>query len=225
MAIEPLVIAYAGSLAFYEPAKQQNKSLLRRFFGTYQVNNLDISTRSAYYLFTGLQLLLKQYPEYTNRISIQFWGAIDKRTAIQAERMGLGNCVHIEGYKSKLDTVTALTRASVLFLPLESEKGGQRPLFIPGKLYEYLSLRKPVLALAGSSDCTDILTKSGLGCIINPFDTKAIAESIKELADSSPDQLLARFSPKEDYIQQYSFDMITRRLVAIFDDQVSNQPL
>ncbi len=216
MATEKLVIAYAGSLAFYDPAQSGSKGLMSRVFGTYQVYNLDISTRSAYYLFAGLQQLLKKHPEYEQKIQLHFWGAIHKNTSVQAKQMGLQSCVHIEGYKAKADSLNTLERADVLFLPLESEKGGQRPLFIPGKLYEYLATGKPVLAVAGASDCTDILRNAGTGIIVNPFDTEELAEALKQLCDNK-DRLAEMYRADEQVVKQYSFDVIAQKMAAVFE--------
>ncbi|MCU0435169.1 MAG: glycosyltransferase [Bacteroidia bacterium] len=222
MATEQLVIAYAGSLAYFDPAQQAPKGLLSRLFGTYQVDNLDISTRSAYYLFAGLQQLIANHPEYATRIKLHFWGAIDKRTAAQAAKMGVQPCVQIESYKAKADSLRTLQQADVLFLPLETEKNGQRPLFIPGKLYEYLATGKPVLAVAGSSDCTDILRKAGTGIIVNPFDSAAIAAALKELCDNKA-RLGEIYRVNEEVVKEYSFDVIAGKMVGVFETVLKNK--
>ncbi|MCA6362427.1 MAG: glycosyltransferase [Bacteroidetes bacterium] len=216
MATDKLVIAYAGSLAYFDPAKYASKSLLSRMFGTYQVDNLDISTRSAYYLFAGLKHLLQQHPEYAQKITLHFWGAIDKRTAAQAVKMGVEACVQIESYKAKADSLHTLQQADVLFLPLETEKSGQRPLFIPGKLYEYLATGKPVLAVAGASDCTDILRSAGTGIIVDPFDAAAIAAALKGLCDNKQ-RLGEIYRVNEDVVKEYSFDVIAGKMVGVFE--------
>lgn len=216
MATEKLVIAYAGSLAFFDPAQSGSKGFLSRIFGTYQVDNLDISTRSAYYLFAGLQQLIKQAPEYAQKIQLHFWGAIHKNTLAQAKQMGLEQCVHIEGYKAKADSLRTLQQADVLFLPLETEKNGQRPLFIPGKLYEYLSTGKPVLAVAGASDCTEILRNAGTGIIVNPFATNEIADALKKLCDDK-ERLAALYSANEQVVKEYSFDVIAGKMAQVFE--------
>jgi glycosyltransferase involved in cell wall biosynthesis len=217
MATDKLVIAYAGSLAYYDPTQNATKSLLSRHLGTYQVDNLDISTRSAYYLFAGLKQLLQQHPEYVQKITLHFWGAIDKRTMAQAAKMGVEPCVQIESYKAKADSLRTLAQADVLFLPLETEKNGQRPLFIPGKLYEYLATGKPVLAVAGASDCTDILRKAGTGIIVNPFDTSTIAEALKSLCDNKY-RLSEMYRVNELVVGEYSFDVIAQKMAAVFTE-------
>jgi glycosyltransferase involved in cell wall biosynthesis len=214
MATDRLVIAYAGSLAFYDPATGAGTASR---FGTYHVNNVDHSTRSAYYLFRGLQLLLKRRPQLASEIEIRFWGLIDKRTAAQADAMGLRELVHIEGYKPKAESLAALQRANVLFLPLESGKDGQRPLFIPGKFYEYLAARKPVLALAGESDCIDLLKQAGLGILADPFDENSVSSALERLLNNRG-RLHTLIAPDEKVIASFSFDRIAEKIVAIFDE-------
>jgi glycosyltransferase involved in cell wall biosynthesis len=216
MATKKLVIAYAGSLAFYDPEQSGSKGFMSRIFGTYQVDNLDISTRSAYYLFAGLQHLIEQSPEYAQKIQLHFWGAIHKNTLAQAKQMGLAQCVHIEGYKAKADSLHSLQQADVLFLPLETEKNGQRPLFIPGKLYEYLATGKPVLAVAGASDCTDILQQAGTGIIVNPFAANEIAAALKKLSDNK-ERLSELYRANEQVVKEYSFDVIAGKMAKVFE--------
>ena len=93
-------------------------------------------------------------------MQLRLWGNVDSRNGLQAKKLGISDMVKIEGYKQKEESLALLRSCDLLFLPLESETKAGKPLFIPGKLFEYLKIGKPVLALGGQSDCIDILKKS-----------------------------------------------------------------
>ena len=215
---DKLTIGYAGTLNAFQarPGAPKWRNVLRNWFWLYRAENINFHTRSGYYLFRGIAALAREYPEAARQLEVQLWGRIDPVNQIQVQEMGIQEIVRIEGYMTKAETVARLNRCDALFLPLESEKEGQKPLFIPGKLYEYLNLRKPVLALAGPSDCRDILMESGLGIVCDPFDETEIAAALRQLI-LDRDQLAQRFQPNEPYIEGFRFEKITRRLAGIFD--------
>lgn len=215
-----LRIGYAGSLKAYDPqiAAKRKFGKWSEWIWTYRVDNIKPETRSGYYLFKGMELFQAKYPELASQLLVHMWGMIAPKNQEQAIEMGLADNVKIEGYKSKDETVSLLDRCDVLFLPLESGKAGQKPLFIPGKLYEYLKLGKPILAFADESDCVDILRKSGLGLICSPYDANAIADTLATLVKKRGD-LSKRYTPDIEYIEEhFNFRNITRKLSQVFDD-------
>ncbi len=215
----PLRIGYAGSLKAHDPQATIKRGLGKwaQWFWTYRIDNIKPETRSGYFLFKGIEVFQTKYPDLATQLLIHMWGMIDPKNQQQAVEMGLADSVKIEGYKSKAETVSILATCDVLFLPLESGKDGQKPLFIPGKLYEYLKLGKPILALADESDCVDILRKSGLGLICSPYDAEGIADTLAELVKNRA-ALPAQYSADTAYIDEnFNFKNITRKLSQIFD--------
>lgn len=218
----PLRIGYAGSLKAHNPkaATKRRAGKWAQWVWTYRVDNIKPETRSGYFLFKGIEAFQVKYPDLATQLLIHMWGMIDPENQRQAIQMGLADNVKIEGYKSKTETVSILASCDVLFLPLESGKDGQKPLFIPGKLYEYLKLGKPILALANESDCVDILRKSGIGLICSPYDAEAIADTLAELVKSRA-ELPSRYSADMDYIDEnFNFKNITRKLSQVFDELI-----
>jgi len=212
-----LKIGYAGSLAAFDPGKPGKKrSFFKDWFWTYQVDNVDFSTRSGYYLFKALSEGIKSNTISPGSIEIDLWGSIHEDNGAQVKSMGLNDCVNISGYQSKEQSVKRLETCDVLFLPLECGKDGSETLFIPGKLFEYLKLGKPVLCLTNGGDCADILLRSGLGILVSPYDTKAVANKLSELVKMKENDAL-RFNADTAYINQFSFEEITRKMAGEFN--------
>ena len=149
---KPLRIGYAGTLMGFDPATDVLlEGGLKSWFWTFKPNNLNFQTRSGYYLFKGIETLSKRRKLTADDLQIELWGNIESKNETQVSEMGLTDLVNISGFCSREETKAKLLDCDLLYLPLESEKDGQKPLFIPGKLYEYLQLRKPILALAGET--------------------------------------------------------------------------
>ncbi len=84
--------------------------------------------------------------------------------------------------------------AVLICTPIEEALRGD--LFVPSKLYEYIGAKKPILALAQSSEIRKIVEKTGLGFSYDPKDTKGIAAGIgKLIAMVSYQSLLENVDP------------------------------
>lgn len=217
----PLVIGYSGSLAFYDgKTKPRTGSSLRDWFWTYNHHVTDPSTRSAYFLFKALQLMKEKYKINNTQIRVELWGNIHPGNKQQAKEMRIDDLVHIEGYLPKQKSLEKNAQCDLLFLPMESATENGNPLFIPGKVFEYMKAGKPVLALSGPCDCVDILQPSGLLISCDPHKTEEIADKLFSFV-TGRDQLV-KFIPNEHYISSFSFRNITGKLAETFNEVLSN---
>jgi glycosyltransferase involved in cell wall biosynthesis len=212
-----LRISYAGTLAWYDPAIHPRPEYSwKNWFWGFKALRVDFTTRSGYYLFMGLQELLRRDISWQERVQVDLWGLIDRGNVEQVRKMGLENMVSIGGYLPKEESIRKLSQADVMFLPLESGRDGTRPIYIPGKLFEMLLLGKPILALAGASDCRDILERSGLSCAVAPDQPSAIADAIEKLYQNRHG-LNRQFRPDQAYISGFSAAAKTQELAKVFD--------
>lgn len=212
-----LIIAYAGSLKGGRTVRHKKTILnkIKTYFWTYQPQNIDPATRTGSYLIEAISILRDKYKVPKELLKVKLWGAIDKQNQIDVNILNLSEYISIEDFKSKQETKQLLAEADILFLPLEKGKVDQKPLFIPGKLFEYLNLGKPILALSENSECADILKESGLGIIAPPDKPEEIAQILYEYI--SNENLLSEIQANKEYIAQFSFRKKTRMLADIFD--------
>jgi len=211
-----IIIAYSGSLGYFHPEHASGNRLFS--YRNFSIN--DPSTRSAYYLFLALQNFQKNFPDLANKIVFDFWGLIDKRNIALANEFEINQIVRFEGYLTKDESMKRLSRADAFFLPLESGVGKHQPYALPGKLYEYLKLGKPVLALCEKSECSEILEKAGIGMIHHPKEIDAIVGTLKEIASTNFANR-SNFVLNKDYVEQ-NFDgkVLTKQLVNIFNSLI-----
>ncbi len=221
MASRKLLIAYAGLLADLESfennykEKESTLSCILSWVRFYKVRNINPRTRTGFYLLNALGELLKEHPNLDERISLQIWGDIYPGNTKLVRKLNLGNIVSIEPYCSFEETKSRLQKADVLFLPLESELNGQRPLNIPGKLFEYLKLEKPILALCGDSDCKDIIERAGVGIFAKANDIQEIKIALLHMIEKR-DELSQLYKADRKWIdEQFSASSLTNKLARL----------
>lgn len=211
-----LTIAYSGSLGSYDPKALKEKSgFLRTWFWTFNNDTVDSSTRSGYFLIQAIKVLRDKYQKSPNDIRVDWWGMIDPLNKKQVAEAQLNEYFTVNGYLPKQESLDRLAGADVLFLPLEKSKvSGQGTLFIPGKLYEYLKIGKPILALCEPSDCATILEQSGLGIFAAPDKPDEIASILLRIINKEIN--LQNINPDKNVIDSYSFYNKTEELANIF---------
>lgn len=178
----------------------------------------DGRPRSAYFLFRGLAHLFRQRPELRGRVRLDFYGPVAQTHAFDAmaEAMELDACVVRHGTVPRPAALQAMQAADLLFLPSERRLDGRKSIHTPGKLFEYLACRRPILVVAGPGNAADIALRSGLGDFHQPDDAEGIAHTLGRHID----RWLAGGPPPaadEAYLQRFERRALTGQLATIFD--------
>jgi hypothetical protein len=111
----------------------------------------------------------------------------------------------------------------VLFLPIELPAKEHNTLFIPGKVFDYVKLRKPILILDQSSDCGQIVKKSGLGLFASNNDVEDIVNCLSELSYNF-EEVKNRIRINDEYIESLAFENRAREMSEVFNGLLSSQP-
>jgi glycosyltransferase involved in cell wall biosynthesis len=217
-----LVIAYSGSLDGYKPKlKTKFIKTILQWIWTFKNNNIDSSTRTAHYLIQAIKVLKQKYSISPNQLQIHLWGKIDQENISSAAKEDVSEFFIFSGYLPKQESLNKLQQADLLFLPLERASiKGNKTLFIPGKLFEYLHTRKPILALCEDSDCKDILKKSGLGICIEPDNFEEVASFLNTIIHDS--SIIKNIQANEEFIETFSFVNKTKELAKVLNDVLVN---
>src|SRR5262249_20131074 len=92
----------------------------------------------------------------------------------------LGGTIEYIGYVPHQVSVRYLAESNVLFLcqiPVYESASTK----LSGKLFEYLYMRKPILALTLPGLTSEILARSGLGVVVDPGDRAGIKKALRDL--------------------------------------------
>ncbi len=89
------------------------------------------------------------------------------------------------------------------------------------KLYDYLRLGKPILALVPEDgDVAKIIREAKAGFIL-PYDQEKMKQKLGAVFDKWRKDKLGDFQPNQEYITQLERSVLTKRVVQIFDEVLS----
>jgi len=150
--------------------------------------NFYLPKRALTPVMAALQVLAKTVDSAKTPWLFHYYGAQDQYVRAEASRFGVEDYVVIHGNVPRRDVLSAVRGASVatVIASVADQVGFDEQGMIPGKLYEAIGLRTPVLLIAGTnSDARVILKQVGVGGAFMAKETCAIAEFLKRmLADT-----------------------------------------
>jgi hypothetical protein len=107
-----------------------------------------------------------------------------------AERLAVRAQVIVHAPVSYADGLAQLRRAALLLLPVWQTEFG--PLFLPAKLYDYLSARRRILALGHNPELAEILKQTAAGELLTETAQGEIVSIIEEAVTAPHNSVLAQ---------------------------------
>lgn len=166
--------------------------------------------------FRAVQGFLAGNPDARRDFSINFVGTKRGKYDALIGELGLSDVVHYIGYVPHSQSVQYLADSDVLFL-CQIPEYESAVVKLPGKLFEYLNMRKPILALTLPGVTTSILDRAGLGVVAHPDDTKAIQAAVTDLYRQWREGRWS-FQPDRAFIDTFDRRRLAERLAHIFDE-------
>lgn len=203
-------IVHTGYLHTALGRRERSARRLRRLLGG-AYGSVDILTRSHVFLLDAIRRLATADPEAAGRIEIHLAGVLSDADLDAAA----GAPVHAHGYVSHAGTVALMRSADLLFLPMHDLAPGQRAGIVPGKTYEYLGARRPILAAVPDGDARDLLQAAGSAYLCRPADVDCMADALgRALEAKRRGETLP--PPREDLLRRYERRALTERLASVF---------
>jgi glycosyltransferase involved in cell wall biosynthesis len=204
-------VVHAGFVHVRDDRSHRRTGIARELLGG-AVKGLDAGTRSHVYLLHALQTLLGRRSDLEGRIEVHLAGILS-----DADRRVSGfELVTAHGYLPHDETVDLLRSADLLFLPMHDLPEGRRARIVPGKTYEYLAARRPILAAVPDGDVRDLMREAGNAFVVRPKDVEGMARIVEQEAD----RVLGRSTApaaNEDLLRRHERRELTRRLAEVFD--------
>lgn len=138
----------------------------------------------------------------------------ERRAMVEAEGQGWVTNTNRRVSKDKAHHLASTAHGLLIILPLSKTQ-------VPAKVYEYIQIGRPILALAPKKSATaDILAQSEVPhVIVHPDDPKSVADrKVSEYLSLPPDPVPA--SP--EFLRKFSAEEQTRQLAAVFDRVMHN---
>lgn len=115
-------------------------------------------------LWKALGMLKNENPEFGMKLRIQLIGQTDDTILRDLEREGLGDHLVLIGHMKHREGLKLLAESQLLLLPLNDAPNVRG--ILPGKMYEYMALRRPILAIGPpDGDFADIIRETRTGYV------------------------------------------------------------
>lgn len=137
--------------------------------------------RSATPFLEALRAFLDRRPDARGAIEVEFAGAREDENDRALDRLGLGGCVRFVDTVPHLEALRRERSAHVLLLIKHADPRYNG--LVPGKLYEYIGLRRPILALAPAGEARDLVESLRRGETAGPEDVAGIGRAIERMFD------------------------------------------
>jgi len=172
--------------------------------------------------FVRPHVLLRAFRRFVDReglapadARLAFAGGLRRQDKAPIEELGLEDRVDYVGYVPYRDGLDALRSAHVLCLIVPPSCEIQ----IPGKFYDYLAARRPILALSANDEVDRIIAETGSGLSAGYADEEGAAARLAELYQRH--RRGESFDLDPAAVEAYSAREQARALAAILDDVTS----
>jgi glycosyltransferase involved in cell wall biosynthesis len=165
--------------------------------------------------FRALAAALGKNADLNRRVTVRFIGVMEEGMRKRIRDILPEHAV-FGGYVSHAEAIRAVVESDInlIALPVRSDVS----YHVPGKLFEYLAARRPILAVAPRGETARIIESAGGGLVLSDEGvddlSKGLAGAIRALAESG------LRPPDEAIVGGFERRRLTERLARVFDDVV-----
>ncbi len=167
--------------------------------------------RNPEFLWDELEQLCRTDAAFALKFELRLFGTIDDKVIDYLESLPyVGKRFYYGGYISHHQLLEQYEKASLLLLLQNNTENALG--HIPGKVFEYMATRIPVLGIGNpDSDVARILNEVNAGVLYEPSQLNNIREYILKVEN-------IKDFPKSDSFNKYSREKLTQNLVKILHD-------
>lgn len=163
-------------------------------------------------LFRALNFLFREQPLLRNDIQVICIGKQRSFVRNLIEENNVNDIVITIPNLPHKKSLSYLLGSDVLFLNTVEN-------YVPGKVYEYLRSKKPILALVPKdTTVAKIVSSTKSGVVINPTNTEEIKNAIFEMYEKYKKGTLKLDREDDSVIYQYERKELTRKLAGVFNE-------
>lgn len=170
-----------------------------------------------YSFLRSLKWALDHSPELIDDLDVQFQGGLSEEHWKAINKLGLKDTVTDFGYVNHTRAVGNLLNADLLFITLPNRK--EMASVTPGKLFEYMGTRKPILGFLPDGVSTSTLKLYDCGLIVEPSNVKQGSEAILKLYEMWKSDALPMAD--EAFVKQFSRSETAKEFSKLFEKILS----
>ena len=170
-------------------------------------------------LFSAIELACRESEDFRANTEVIIAGQMPQHFCEPLTKEPLNNLVKILPYQDYDKTLELIAAGRALYLALSTKMED----IIPGKLFEYLAARRPILATVPLKGITvDYLNRFGAGIIVDPDDVAGIKNALlKMFNDFKQGELKVRHDLED--IKEFTWSSLADKLAALFDGNLSGR--
>ena len=173
--------------------------------------------RNPITFFKTIKSFIDENKEFAARLRIKFAGQVDYSVKEIIEDLQLTDQVDFIGNVSRSEALQLIKNSHLLLLLLNKQENAKGR--IPGKLFEYLGVKRSILCLGDTNgDAADIIRKTGSGECFEYEDMPNLSKLIQTKFDLFIDQKLHQ--DIQSNIEAYSNIRLTERLAKSLDNMI-----
>ncbi len=155
-----------------------------------------------------------------DKIRLRFIGRFGAEILEMFTEPSIARCVEVLPYLPHSESIRHLMTSEALLLVVDEYAGGEE--IVPGKVFEYIGARRPIIGIAREGAVTELLRTTGSGQSAGNSDIESIARIILEYYT---DYLYNKsaFSPDNAAIARYERREITRQLAGLLDQSLGER--
>jgi len=167
--------------------------------------------RNPNVLWESLSEIAKENEAFKNDLKITLIGPTDHRVVDDLKKLNLSNQLEYVNYLPHNESLKTASRATILLLPLNDTLNVEGR--IPGKIFEYLALEKPILCIGPiNGDSAKIIRETNSGQTIGFSDKKNMVDLLlKYYSEFKKDN---KINLKSNHINTYSREELTKKMVS-----------
>jgi glycosyltransferase involved in cell wall biosynthesis len=128
-------------------------------------------------LLEAVRRLFERDPEAREELRLRFTGGNEEIGPRERERYGLGDALEFAPSQPHIQSLVAMRRAGAL--TLLGHGGSADSLLYTGKIYEYVSSGRPVLAILDEGPAADLIRATGTGVVLRPGDVEGVVAAVR----------------------------------------------
>jgi glycosyltransferase involved in cell wall biosynthesis len=163
--------------------------------------------------FQALMELARECPGVKERLRVNIIGFPDSEVEEYAKREELREVIKVYNFMQHEDSLQAM-RSSHGLLLFWGDPAYSR-LTVAGKLYEYLRVGRPILALDHGGETRELISAAQAGWAVPPDDIQGIKQALRTILQDSP-RFLPPAAPPE-FVAQFRYDRLAKRLAEVFN--------
>jgi len=171
--------------------------------------------RNPYSLFKTIEMLVEENLISKNDFKIRLIGRFGNEIFEMINNASFKENIEIINYLPHKQSIIELQRSDVLLLIVDESKESEE--IVPGKVYEYLGVKKPIFAIGPEKGAiADLLSETNAGLIAHQLNLEKIKDNILKFYNKWKNKEIL-YNPNLNEINKYERKNATKKLADLFN--------